>query len=183
MTLRHVPVVAIEKIRGRAQNYCVPKKPVLDDTDHHLLTELQADSGRTLRELGEIIGLSPSAVQRRMQRYRRSGLLTRTSAVLDPRFSPDLVLAVCLVQVERESRRLHEAFHRRLLAAPEVQQVYSVYGEWDYVVILAAAGLAHHNEISQRLLMDAPNVRKYSTLFVLDPIRTGSSVPTRALKS
>lgn len=49
------------------------------------------------------------------------------------------------------------------------------------MVVLAAAGLAHHNEISERLLMDAPNVRKYSTLFVLDPIRTGSSIPTRAL--
>lgn len=154
----------------------------LDDTDHRLLDELQADAGRTLGELGELVGLSPSAVQRRVRRYRNSGLLARTSAVLDPRFSPDLVLAVCLVQVERESRRLHEAFHRRLLAAPEVQQVYSVYGEWDYVVVLAAAGMAHHNEVSERLLMDAPNVRKYSTLFVLNPIRTGSTIPTRALR-
>lgn len=161
----------------------MPRKLVLDDTDRHLLAELQADAGRTLRELGELVGLSPSAVQRRMKRYRGSGLMSRTSAVLDPRFSPDLVLAVCLVRVERESRRLHDAFHRRLLAAPEVQQVYSVYGEWDYVVVLAAAGLAHHNEISERLLMDAPNVRKYTTLFVLDPIRTGSSIPTRALRA
>jgi DNA-binding Lrp family transcriptional regulator len=175
-------VVAIEKNPGRAQKYCVPRKLVLDDTDHHLLTELQADAGRTLRELGELVGLSPSAVQRRMERYRASGLLARTSAVLDPRFSPDLVLAVCLVQVERESRRLHEAFHRRMLAAPEVQQVYSVYGEWDYVVVLAASSLAHHNEISERLFMDTPNVRKYSTLFVLDAIRTGASIPTRALR-
>jgi Lrp/AsnC family transcriptional regulator, leucine-responsive regulatory protein len=155
----------------------------LDDTDHLLLDELQADAGRTLRALGEIVGLSPSAVQRRVERYRTSGLLSRTSAVLDPTFSPDLVLAVCLVQVERESRRLHDAFHRRLLAAPEVQQVYVVYGEWDYVVVLAAAGMAHHNEVSERLLMDAPNVRRYSTLFVLNPIRTGSAIPTRALRS
>jgi Lrp/AsnC family leucine-responsive transcriptional regulator len=159
----------------------VPKKPVLDDTDRHLLAELQDDAGRTLRDLGELVGLSPSAVQRRIARYRTSGLLARTTAVLDPRVLPDLVLAVCLIQVERESRRLHEAFHRRLLAAPEVQQLYSVYGEWDYVVVLAAAGMANHNEISERLFMDAPNVRKYSTLFVLDPVRTGTSIPTGAL--
>lgn len=159
----------------------MPKKPVLDDTDRHLLAELQDDAGRTLRDLGELVGLSPSAVQRRMARYRASGLLARTTAVLDPRVLPDLVLAVCLIQVERESRRLHEAFHRRLLAAPEVQQLYSVYGEWDYVVVLAAAGMANHNEMSERLFMDAPNVRKYSTLFVLDPIRTRTSIPTGAL--
>ena len=183
MTLPHVAVATIENNPAHTQNRCVPKKLILDDTDRHLLAELQADAGRTLRTLGEIVGLSPSAVQRRMERYRVSGLLARTSAVLDPRFSPDLVLAVCLVQVEQESRRLHDAFHRRLLAAPEVQQVYSVYGEWDYVVVLAASGMTQHNEISERLLMDAPNVRKYSTLFVLDPIRTGASIPTRALRS
>lgn len=165
------------------QDFCVPKKPelVLDDTDHHLLDELQTDAGRTLRELGEIVGLSPSAVQRRMERYRGSGLLARTAAVLDPKFSRDLVFAVCLVATERESKRLHEAFQRRLLAAPEVQQVYAVYGEWDYVVVLATSGMAHHKEVSERLLTDAPNVRRYSTLFVLDPIRTGSAIPTRAL--
>ncbi|MCT2585189.1 Lrp/AsnC family transcriptional regulator [Actinophytocola sp. S1-96] len=165
------------------QDFCVKKSQiVLDDTDHHLLDELQADAGRTLRELGDLVGLSPSAVQRRMGRYRASGLLSRTAAVLDPSASPDLVLAVCLVQVERESRRLHEAFNRRLLATPEVQQAYTVYGEWDYVVVLAAGGMAHFNEVSERLFMDAHNVRKYSTLFVVDPVRTGAAIPTRALR-
>lgn len=157
------------------------KKLALDEIDYRLLDELQADAGRTLSALGELVGLSPSAVQRRMERYRSSGLLARTAAVLDPRFSPDLVLAVCLVRMERESRRLHEAFQRRLLAAPEVQQIYEVYGEWDFVVVLVAAGMAHHNEVSERLLMDAPNVRKYSTLFVMNPARTGSAIPTRAV--
>lgn len=154
----------------------------LDEIDHLLLDELQADAGRTLRELGEVVGLSPSAVQRRMDRYRASGLLARTTAVLDPKASHDLVFAVILVAMERESSRLHDAFRRKLLAAPEVQQSYSVYGEWDYVVVLATSGMAHHNEVSARLFSDAPNVRRYSTLFVLDHIRTGSAIPARALK-
>jgi DNA-binding Lrp family transcriptional regulator len=154
----------------------------LDEIDHLLLDELQSDAGRTLRELGEVVGLSPSAVQRRMDRYRASGLLARTTAVLNPKASHDLVFAVCLVAVERESSRLHEAFQRRLLAAPEVQQLYMVYGEWDYVVVLVTSGMAHHNEVTERLLTDAPNVRRYSTLFVFDPVRTGSAIPTRALK-
>lgn len=154
----------------------------LDEIDHRLLDELQADAGRTLRELGEAVGLSPSAVQRRMERYRGSGLLARVTAVLDPKATHDLVMAVCLVAVERESPRLHEAFQRRLLAAPEVQQVYVVYGEWDYVVMLTTSGMAHHNEVAERLFTQAPNVRRYSTLFVFDPVRTGAAIPIRALK-
>jgi DNA-binding Lrp family transcriptional regulator len=154
----------------------------LDEIDHLLLDELQNDAGRTLRELGEVVGLSPSAVQRRMERYRNSGLLARTAAVLDPKVSHDLVMAVILVSVERESPRLHDSFQRRLLAAPEVQQLYVCYGEWDYVVVLTSSGMAHHNEISERLFNQAPNIRRYSTMLVLNPLRTGSAIPARALK-
>jgi Lrp/AsnC family transcriptional regulator, leucine-responsive regulatory protein len=154
----------------------------LDEIDHLLLDELQSDAGRTLRELGEVVGLSPSAVQRRMERYRSSGLLSHMSAVLDPKASHDLVMAIVLIAVERESPRLIDALQRRLLAAPEVQQLYVCYGEWDYVAVLTASGMAQHNEISQRLFTQAPNVRKYSTMLVLNPLRTGSTIPARALK-
>ena len=117
-----------------------------------------------------------------MERYRAGGLLARTTAVLDPRASHDLVMAVVLVAVERESPRLLEALQRRLLAAPEVQQLYVCYGEWDYVVVLTASGMAQHNEISHRLFAQAPNIRKYTTMLVVDPLRTGSAIPARALK-
>ncbi|HEX6356902.1 Lrp/AsnC family transcriptional regulator [Actinophytocola sp.] len=154
----------------------------LDEIDHRLLDELQADADRTLRELGEVVGLSPSAVQRRIERYRKSGLLTRLAAVLDPRASHDLVTAVVLVAVERESQRLLDAFQRRLLAAPEVQQVYVCYGEWDYVVVLTTSGMAHHKEVSERLFNEAPNIRRFSTMLVLNPLRTGMAIPAQALK-
>ena len=154
----------------------------LDEIDHRLLDELQADAGRTLRELGEVVGLSPSAVQRRIERYRKSGLVTRLAAVLDPGASRDLVTAIILVAVERESQRLLDAFQRRLLAAPEVQQVYVCYGEWDYVVVLTTSGMAHHKEVSVRLFNEAPNIRRFSTMLVLDPLRTGMSIPAQALQ-
>lgn len=154
----------------------------LDEIDHLLLDELQADAGRTLRELGEVVGLSPSAVQRRMDRYRDSGLLARTAAVLDPKVSHDLVMAVVLVAVERDSPRLLGPLQRRLLAAPEVQQLYVCYGEWDFVVVLTTSGMAHHKEVSERLFNDTPNIRRYSTMLVVDPLRTGMAIPTRALK-
>ncbi|WP_231949469.1 Lrp/AsnC family transcriptional regulator [Alloactinosynnema sp. L-07] len=150
----------------------------LDETDHHLLALLQKDSSRTLAELGEVISLSPSAVQRRVDRYRKAGLLDRQVAVLDP-VKADALLAVCLVTLAKESNAIHAAFRRRLLAAPEVQQLYSVSGDTDYVVVLASTGMAHHREVADRLLKDAPNIQRYTTMFVLDPVRAGLSLPTK----
>ncbi|MEV0716879.1 Lrp/AsnC family transcriptional regulator [Asanoa sp. NPDC050611] len=152
-----------------------------DDVDHQLLDLLQRDSGRTLRELGDLVSLSPSAVQRRIGRYRRQGVIARQVTVLDPARVPAVLLAVCLVTLERESGRRHQEFRERLLAASEVQQIYDVSGDWDYVVMVASSGMAHHTEVAKRLFDEAPNVRRYTTLFVLDPVRTSGTLPTRAL--
>ncbi|MFC4001117.1 Lrp/AsnC family transcriptional regulator [Prauserella oleivorans] len=151
----------------------------LDDLDHHLLDLLQRDASRTLRDLGEEVGLSPSAVLRRVRRYRTSGLLSHTVAVLDPRHAPEVVLAVCLVTIQEDSPEHGRLFRRRLLEAPEVQQAYEVSGDYDYVVVLATVGTGHQNEIAKRLFQQDPNVKRYTTLFVLDPLRTGSAIPTR----
>lgn len=151
----------------------------LDDVDHHLLELLQTDSGRTLRDLGEDVGLSPSAVLRRINRYKRSGLVERHVAVLDSRHTPEVVISVCLVTVERESPQVARRFADRMRATPEVQQAYGVSGDYDWVVVLATVGMSRQYEVASELFIEDPNVVRYTTLFVLDPIKTGTAIPTR----
>lgn len=155
------------------------RRLTFDEIDHRLLDLLQRDASQSLRALGEDVGLSASAVQRRIEHYRSAGVLARNVAVLDSRRTADIVLAIVLVTLERESSRHHDAFRRRLLMVPEVQQAYDVSGEWDYVVMIATTGMARHSELADRLFKDAPNVKRYTTMFVLEPLRTGTYLPTR----
>jgi Lrp/AsnC family transcriptional regulator, leucine-responsive regulatory protein len=111
----------------------------LDDLDRKLLDLLQQDADRSLCQLGEAVGLSPSAVQRRLTRYRSSGVIARQVAVLDPDAVPGTVLACVLVTLERESKRHHSSFRERMRASPEVQQCYDLAGEWDYLTIVVAS--------------------------------------------
>jgi len=157
----------------------MPAARALDDIDHELLALLQRDADQTLSALGERVGLSPSAVQRRITRLKKRGVIARTVVELAPEATTDVILAVCVVTLDRESNERHEGFQQRLLAAPEVQQIYMVSGDWDYVVVFATHGMRQHNEVTGRLLSDAPNVRRYTTLFVLKPVRTGNALPTR----
>jgi Lrp/AsnC family transcriptional regulator, leucine-responsive regulatory protein len=171
----------IENLPPSAQECCVPHvRPLtLDELDHRLLGLLQQDAGRPLHELGDLVGLSASAVQRRIGRYRAAGLLTRQVAILDPGALGGVVLAVVLVTLERESTEHHAEFRRRLLAVPEVQQVYDVAGEWDYVVVLVTNGMAHCGELEDRLFMDDPNIKRFDTLPVFVAVKTGLELPTR----
>jgi DNA-binding Lrp family transcriptional regulator len=170
---------AFEYSCAEAQYFCVEHGPLsLDDFDHRLLALLQLDAGRTLAALGDAVGLSPSAVQRRIQRYRRSGLL-RTLGVLDPNALPSATLATVWVAMERDTQRIHAAFRSRMRAAPEVQQCYALAGEWDYLVILAASSVAHYREIAERLFVDEGSVKRYETRLVFDTVKLGLALPTR----
>jgi DNA-binding Lrp family transcriptional regulator len=150
----------------------------LDEFDHRLLELLQRDAGTTLTALGEAVGLSASAVQRRIMRYRKSGLL-RQVAILDPVLLGGITLATVLVTMERESAKHHAAFHARMRAAPEVQQCYTLAGEWDYLVILATTGVAHCREVADRLFGSDDNLKRYETRMVFEPIKLGLALPTR----
>ena len=157
----------------------MPKTPVLlDEFDHRLLELLQRDSASTLTALGEAVGLSASAVQRRITRYRKHGLM-REVAVLDSTLLGTTTLATVLVAMEREPAKLHAAFHARMRAAPEVQQCYTLAGEWDYLVILCTTGVAHCREVADRLFMDVGNIKRYETRMVFDVVKSGLQVPTR----
>ncbi|GAA5069571.1 Lrp/AsnC family transcriptional regulator [Lysobacter panacisoli] len=151
---------------------------VLDEFDHRLLELLQRDSAATLTTLGEAVGLSASAVQRRITRYRKSGLM-REIAVLDAKQLGTTTLATVLVAMERESAKLHAAFHARMRNAPEVQQCFTLAGEWDYLVILATTGVAHCREVADRLFMDEGNIKRYETRMVFEVVKSGLHLPTR----
>ena len=159
----------------------MPRKPAfqLDEIDRKLLDLLQNDAARPLYELGDLVGLSASAVQRRLSRYRSGGVIAKQIAVLDPDAVAGTVLACVLVTLERESKRLHTDFRQRLLAAGEVQQCYDLAGAWDYLVMVAANSMPRCRTVIDDLFLDAPNVKRYETLFVFEPIKRGLNIPIR----
>jgi Lrp/AsnC family transcriptional regulator, leucine-responsive regulatory protein len=155
-----------------------PRSITLDELDHRLLRTLQEDAGRTLHELGDIVGLSPSAVQRRITRYRSAGVIAKQVAVLAPEALPGTVLAAVLVTMERESIKAHQAFRTRMRQAPEVQQCYSLAGERDYLIIIVANGMPECRNTVDRLFMDDRNVKRYTTHIVFDIVKIGLSIAT-----
>jgi Lrp/AsnC family transcriptional regulator, leucine-responsive regulatory protein len=151
----------------------------LDDIDRKLLDLLQQEASRSLTELGDAIGLSPSAVQRRLTRYHSSGLIAQQIAVLNPRELPGTVLACVLVTLERESKKLHAAFEERMRASPEVQQCYDLAGEWDYLVIIATNGMPRCRAVIEELFLGTSNIKRYDTLFIFDTVKRGLNIPMR----
>jgi Lrp/AsnC family leucine-responsive transcriptional regulator len=100
----------------------------LDDFDRRLLDAVQEDSRRTGEALAAMVGLSPAACLRRLQRLRAAGVIEREVAIVDPRFTPARLGLIVNVTLERERPDLVDDFARSMRRAPEVSQCYYVTG-------------------------------------------------------
>src|ERR687895_2169244 len=61
------------------------QRPVrLDDLDRKILDHLERDGRATLADVGAAVGLSASAVKRRVDRLHESGVIVGYSAIVDP---------------------------------------------------------------------------------------------------
>ncbi|MFG1793450.1 Lrp/AsnC family transcriptional regulator [Nocardia sp. NPDC049149] len=149
----------------------------LDEIDLRLLTLMQVDATRPLHDLGEQVGLSPSAVQRRLVRLRAGGVIIAEVAVVDPRAVGLGLTAVVLVQLAEDDAGRYADFCARMLAEPTVQQCYSVVGQWDYVVVLVTEDLASYRRISNRLFVEETAVLRYETLPTYERIKAQLAVP------
>jgi Lrp/AsnC family transcriptional regulator, leucine-responsive regulatory protein len=162
----------------QTQDCCVG--PIaLDDVDRRLLELLQRDCSKPLFELGQKVSLSTSAVQRRLRRFERAHLIERQAAVLNTAALGEYVFAWVLITLERESSEQHAKLRRRLSESPAVQQCYGLAGQHDYAVLLVARGMSELRTLIDDLFMDAPNIKRFVTMPVLDMVKAGLEIPVR----
>lgn len=148
----------------------------LDDFDRRLLDALQADNRRTGEELAAIVGLSPAACLRRVQRLRDEKVIERDVSILAPEALGRRLTMVVLVTLERESPDVVDGFKRAMRQAPEVMQCYYVTGAADFVLILTADDMADYEDFTRRYLFER-NVRRFETMAVMDRVKTGAAMP------
>ena len=60
-----------------------------------------------------------------------------------------------------------------------MQQCYDVAGEYDYVVVVATAGMPDCRELVDRLLLGGPRLKRLVTLPVFDAVKRGLELPVR----
>lgn len=149
----------------------------LDDHDLAILRLLQEDAARPQREIADAVNLSPPAVQRRIARLTREGVIERVTAVVNPA-AVDLPIAALVSVTLVDDRSATVASAKAFFsAADEVQQCYWVLGTVGFVLMVVAASLAEYERTITRLFADNDLVRSYHSMVVLDRVKVGLSLP------
>lgn len=150
----------------------------LDDFDHKLLARVRRNNLEPARITAEAVGLSESAVLRRLRRLRAEGVIAADVSVVDAsRVEPRIVLHV-LVEMNTQDRKKVNAFQQAMRASPEVQGAWDVTGETDYLLTVAVRSMAEYETFGIRELTPEAGVRAFKSMIVIrevvgfDPART-----------
>jgi len=145
----------------------MPQRPQrFDGLDVRLLQCLQEDCRQTHDQLGRRIGLSSTAVLRRIRQLRDSGVIRDEVAVLDPAKSGIGVTTIIQVTLRNEAVT-NRGFGQRMAALPAVSQCHYVTGSADCVLIAHFPAMADFQEFAKRHLDRNKDVRRFVTQIVL----------------
>jgi len=149
----------------------------MDRLDRHILSLYQQNNRISSEKLGQQIGLSATACQRRLKKLRADGYILRDIAVLDPSRLDDHVTVIVEVTLKSGRAQPINDFKSRITALDEVQQCYYVAGDADFVVIITARSMAHYDTLSKAIFFDNPQIQKFHSTVVMENIKTGLTIP------
>lgn len=111
----------------------------LDELDRRLIALLQADARTSAADLSRQLGVARTTVLARLARLEKQGVIVGYTVKLARDEGEQGVEAYVGITTEPKSARLVTA---RLATMPELRQLCSVSGEFDYLALLHAESTA-----------------------------------------
>lgn len=148
----------------------------LDDLDKKILARLQQNNRITAEELGAIVNLSTSAVQRRLKRLREDKIIEADISIVSPSAIGYSITCVVDVTLYLGNSQVIDSFKKLMRNCAEVMQCYYVTGAYDFVVIVNTRDMQHYEEFSKKCFMDNADVKQFYTHVVTDKVKVGFSI-------
>lgn len=148
----------------------------IDELDRKILARLQRDADISVESLGEEIGLSRNACWRRIKLLTEAGILKRRVALLDAE-ALGLALTVFIqVRTDQHDATWSENFARATRVLPQVQGVYRMSGDLDYLIRARVRDMKDYDRLYQKLTASVP-LADVSASFVMEEIKDTTALP------
>jgi Lrp/AsnC family transcriptional regulator len=148
----------------------------IDTLDRRLLIALQRDAAQSLDALGAEVGLSRNACWRRIRVLEDAGVITKRVALVDPA-KVGLGLTVFMqIRTNAHAPDWLKKFSAATNIIPEIQGVYRMSGDLDYLIRARVADMAGYDKLYQRLI-SLVALSDVSASFVMEEIKETSELP------
>jgi Lrp/AsnC family leucine-responsive transcriptional regulator len=149
----------------------------LDRIDIGILQAVQQNNRLTSEELGERVGLSATACQRRLKRLRAEGVIEADISVISPKAVGRPVSMLVLVSLERERADIVDKFKAAIRSTPEVMIGYYVTGDADFVLLITAKDMEDYERFTRRFFYENHDIKGFKTMVVMDRVKASFALP------
>lgn len=147
-----------------------------DKIDMAILRVLLLDSRKTLQEIGNEVGLSPTSCWTRIKKLEAHGVIKRYTIDVDPAKLGYHDSVIVQVTLESHTDETLYDFGRVLATIPEIQEAYLVSGDYDYYIRIAVRDTRDYERLLREKLYKIPGIRHSKSHFVLRVLKE-TSVP------
>ncbi|RBI75985.1 AsnC family transcriptional regulator [Roseovarius sp. TE539] len=130
----------------------------LDTMDRRILRAMARDATQSASALGRVLGVSQSAVWRRIKRLHENGIILGQRLDLDAERLGFGVTVFLGVKLATKGRVSLDDFERAVSAIPEVQTVEHILGLYDYRLRVVARDIPDFERVLRRRIMMLPGV-------------------------
>lgn len=150
---------------------------MLDRYDRHLLELVQQDNRISSELLASKVGLSPTAIQRRLAKLRKQKYIHRDVSIVPPDRVGRSMCFLVEITLEKESVDLLDKFKRQMVEEKEVQQCYYISGKVDFLLILNLPDMEAYESFVRRVIFENSNIQRFETNVVMNKVKVGLTVP------
>ncbi|MEM7430775.1 MAG: Lrp/AsnC family transcriptional regulator [Pseudomonadota bacterium] len=149
----------------------------LDTTDRKILEVLQTAPGINATELGEKIGLSQSAVWRRMQSLREQGVIRDQPVKIDREKVGLNTMVFAHVKLTSHGRSNLAEFSDAVQEFSEVLDCYVVLGNVDFLLRIVTEDIKAYEQFFFEKLSQLPGIQEVNSSIVLSDIKHTNVLP------
>jgi Lrp/AsnC family leucine-responsive transcriptional regulator len=148
----------------------------LDKKDTTLLKHLQNNARLTSAELGKLVDLSPSGVQKRLRKLEENGIVERYATMLNrQRLGYDLLVFVKVI-IQGHTTKLIAEFDNAIREMPEVLESHRIIGDADYLLKVVVRDREQLDHFLMEQLLSLGFVARVSSYLVLKEVKETTNI-------
>ena len=148
----------------------------LDKLDYKILNILQEDNTIAIKDLAERIGLSFTPTYERVKSLKNNGIIKKYVAIVDREKVGYELVAYCNVTIKNKSVEILRDFEEKLNKCPEIVEVVSVSGVYDYMIKIVTKNIKEYNDFVEKTFTNYPHTGDYHSSIVLCTVKEETKI-------
>ena len=148
----------------------------LDTIDLQILNILQEDNLLSVKDIAEKVGLSFTPTYERIKSLKQRGVIIKNVTIVDREAVGYGIMSYCNIVLKEQSQQRLEEFESAIISEPQVLEVVSMSGTYDYMIKVIAKDINDYNNFMTRIVANIPNVGQYHSAIVLSVVKDETKI-------